>query len=177
MYVVELGKQNQAFSQVMTDPRIRALTPLPIVQASGNQSGALKGGDGAGLREVMADPQENAGCIRCQGRACALCCFARSGACPHTGSEEVSGRDQQQNPQSRGRGQKLYEIASPSPKISRSRSAFFICRLGTARQVLRLLNILVQGYTPPKQARRKRKSWPIPHRKSRRPCAMRSNRT
>ena len=58
MYVVELGKQNQAFSEVMTDPQISALTPSPIVQASGNQSGALKGGDGAGLREVMADPYE-----------------------------------------------------------------------------------------------------------------------
>ena len=42
----------------MTDPRIRALTPSPTLQASGNQGGAPKGGDGAGLREVMGDPYE-----------------------------------------------------------------------------------------------------------------------
>src|SRR5271157_5995772 len=99
---------------------------------------------------------------------CPLHCFARSCAGNDTRSEEVSIGDQHQNSQSRGRRQKLHEIASPPPKISRSRSASFICRLGTARQVLRLLNILVQGYTSPKQARR-RKSWPITHWKSRRP--------
>ena len=41
----------------------------------------------------------------------------------------------------------------------------------------RLFNILIQGYTSPKQARRRRKSWPITHWKSRRPCVTCPNRT
>ena len=171
--VVERREAKPSIQRMMTGLRIRALTSSPIVQASRNRAHP-KGGDGraaSGLR----DPYE----WKCAVTVALvlLRCFARSCACTHTGSEEVSSRDQHQNPQSGGRSQKLHEIASPPPKISRSRSASFICRLGTARQVLRLLNILVQGYTSPKQARRRRKSWPITHWKSRRPCAMRSNRT
>ena len=58
MYVAELRKQNQAFGEVMTDLRIRALTPSPILQASCNQSGAAKGGDRRGFLQVMDDPYE-----------------------------------------------------------------------------------------------------------------------
>ena len=58
MYVVELGKQNQAFSEVMTDPRIRALTPSPIVQASGHPNGTPEDRKKAGHVEVLRDPYE-----------------------------------------------------------------------------------------------------------------------
>ena len=42
----------------MTNLEIRALIASPILQASRNQSGAPKGGDGAGLLRVLGDPYE-----------------------------------------------------------------------------------------------------------------------
>ena len=46
LYVARTQEAKPSVQKVMTDLRIRALTPSPIVQASGNQSSAPKGADG-----------------------------------------------------------------------------------------------------------------------------------
>ena len=53
MSVVEEEKQNLAFSKMMTALPIRALIASPILLAKRNPSVATKGGDGAGLLQVL----------------------------------------------------------------------------------------------------------------------------
>jgi hypothetical protein len=45
-------------------PRVSAMIPSPILQASCNQSGAPKGGDSGGFLEVMGDPYEWKSAVR-----------------------------------------------------------------------------------------------------------------
>ena len=56
--VVEEEKQNQASSEMMTALPIRALIASPILLARRNPSVATKGGDGAGLLQVLGNPSE-----------------------------------------------------------------------------------------------------------------------
>ena len=58
MYVVELGKLNHTFSEMMTDPGIRVLAASSVLHANRDESGAPTGSDGAGLFEGMSDPYE-----------------------------------------------------------------------------------------------------------------------
>ena len=59
MSVVEEEKQNLAFSKTtMTALPIRALIASPILLAKRNPSVATKGGDGAGLLQVLGDPAD-----------------------------------------------------------------------------------------------------------------------
>jgi hypothetical protein len=52
--------------------------------------------------------------------ACLFRWFNRSRDDLYMGSEEISGKDQQQNPQSRRRNQKLAEANAARPKLSGS---------------------------------------------------------
>ena len=58
MSVVEEEKQNLAFSKMMTALPIRTLIASPILLAKRNPSVATKGGDGAGLLQVLGNPSE-----------------------------------------------------------------------------------------------------------------------
>jgi len=56
--VVEEEKQNLAFSKMMTALPIRALIASPTLLAKRNPSVATKGGDGAGLLQVLGNPSD-----------------------------------------------------------------------------------------------------------------------
>jgi hypothetical protein len=56
--VVEEEKQNQASSEMMTALPTRALIASPILLAKRNPSVATKGGDGAGLLQVLGNPSD-----------------------------------------------------------------------------------------------------------------------
>ena len=51
-------KQNQASSEMMTALPIKALIALPIPRSRRNPSVATKGGDGAGLLQVLSNPSQ-----------------------------------------------------------------------------------------------------------------------
>ena len=58
--------------------------------------------------------------IRCHSGACLFRWFDRSRDDPYMGSEEVSVRDQHQNPQSGGRNKNLPDAAAPHPPLTGS---------------------------------------------------------
>jgi len=56
--VIKEEKQNLAFNKMMTALPIRTLTASPILLEKRNPSVATKGGDGAGLLQVLGNPSD-----------------------------------------------------------------------------------------------------------------------
>ncbi len=63
MDVVEEEQQKEAF-EMITDLRIRASIPWPVLEAARNRSRGPKGREGVGLLEVMCDPYEWKSAVR-----------------------------------------------------------------------------------------------------------------